>query len=406
MNREVGKPQTLRKAKMKKIISSKLFIIAGIFGLELLAEGILEPILPLYLTSIGVAPKILGLMVSVSWLGMTISEAFWGWIADKAGPKIPLSVGTFISGLMVFSFVLVRNVPAIFTIFLFWGITRSAIYGPSRGYIGLNVHTSKRTSYMAFLDSIMMVSMCLGMLPSGFIVDNWGYSQAFYISCGVSVLAGMILITLLNSIRWLGRQIPAVSLLVIENFPFKGRADSYRPVAILFALAALLNIGLGISFTFFPLIATQVIGVTATEVGILLSLFGLSTTLAIPIGMLADRWKKKPLMIFGLLSSAAGLAGIAFAINFLWMAVFAILLGLGVATFSSVSLSLLSHKVSFQRQSTIMGLYGAFGENVGTMIGAALGGFVWSAWGPQATFLIGSIACIPGILICLVFLKG
>jgi PPP family 3-phenylpropionic acid transporter len=393
-------------ASWKKIISNNLVIIATVFGLELLAEGIIEPILPLYLTSIDIAPKILGLMLSVGWLGMIISESFWGWTADKIGAKIPLSIGTFISGLMVFCFVLVRGVPNFFTIFLLWGIARSAIWGPSRGYIGVNIHSSKKTSYMAFLNSIMMASLCLGMLPSGFIVDTWGYPHAFDISCGVSILAGIILVIGLKAIPWMKRQSPAAPHELIEKFSSKGKADGYRPIAILCAVAALLHLGLGISFAFLPLMATQVVGVTAAEVGILFTFFGLSATLAIPIAILADRWSKKPFMIFGLLASASGLTGIAIATNFPWLVAFAIVLGLGYATFNSVALSLLSHKISLRRQSTAMGFYGAIGENTGIMAGAALGGFAWSAWGPQATFLIGPVACTLGIIICLGFVKN
>jgi predicted MFS family arabinose efflux permease len=52
-----------------------------------------------------------------------------------------------------------------------------------------------------------------------------------------------------------------------------------------------------------------------------------------------------------------------------------------------------------------MGMYGAFGENIGIIAGASIGGFIWSAWGPQYTFLMGTVATALGIVICLALIK-
>ena len=139
----------------------------------------------------------------------------------------------------------------------------------------------------------------------------------------------------------------------------------------------------------------------ATEVGILFTIMGVSTmVLGIPMGMLADRKGKKTFMILGLLVSAATMAGIAFTESFHWLIVFVITSSLGLTMFSPAALGLISDSVPLQRQSTAMGIYGGICENTGIIAGAALGGFIWSAWGPQATFLIGTIASSLGAVIC------
>jgi predicted MFS family arabinose efflux permease len=51
-----------------------------------------------------------------------------------------------------------------------------------------------------------------------------------------------------------------------------------------------------------------------------------------------------------------------------------------------------------------MGLYG-LSEDIGLMIGSGLGGFVWSALGYQATFLMGSGSAALGILVVIVLMK-
>lgn len=73
-------------------VSRQMIAIMSVMALGILAMSILGPMIPLYLTSIGVTPEIVGLMLSVSMVGMVIDEGFWGWVADKRGTKLPLKV--------------------------------------------------------------------------------------------------------------------------------------------------------------------------------------------------------------------------------------------------------------------------------------------------------------------------
>ena len=110
-------------------------------------------------------------------------------------------------------------------------------------------------------------------------------------------------------------------------------------------------------------------------------------------------------MIFGLLISGVAMAGMAFAKSYLWLTIFVIGQSGGMAMFSPASLGMLSDSVPSQRQSTAMGAYGGLCEDTGIIAGAALGGFIWSAWGPQATFLAGAIAAGLGVVVCLALIK-
>lgn len=390
---------------MKRIVSSELVTVITILGLGTIAQSILQPILPLYLTSIGVVPTVLGLMFSVAMVGMVIGEGSWGWIADKVGVKIPLSAGTFACAPVVFCFVLTQQIPAIFLIFLIWGIARSALPPVGRGYIGATAPQLKKATFMAIYSTILAGSRSLGALMSGFVVDTWGYHRAFFISCGVAVLGGIVMVIGLRKTRLVKPKPPAVSSPLTDEPPSPDRVYSYRPLALQCAIAALLFLGLGISITFLPLLATQVVGLAATEVGILFTIRGLVTmVLLLPLGMLADRKGKRVLMILGLLVSASGLAGVAFAESFSWLIVFIVIQGLGMAMFSPAAVALLSDAVPLHRQNTAMGIYGVC-EDIGVIVGSALGGFIWTASGPQPTFLIGAMATGLGAAVCLGLLR-
>ena len=143
---------------MKLTVSRQMITVMSIMALGVLAMSILQPMMPLYLTSIGVTPEIVGVMLSVAMVGMVIGESSWGWVADKTGGKLPMAVGTFISGLAVFCFVLTQNMALIFTIFFFWGLIRSALFAPGRGYISTNAPVLRKATFMAIITMMMSAS--------------------------------------------------------------------------------------------------------------------------------------------------------------------------------------------------------------------------------------------------------
>lgn len=383
---------------MKRLINRELLSIMAVIGLSVMAMAILQPVLPLYLTSIGVKPTALGLMFSVAMVGMVLGESTGGWIADKIGLKIPLAVGTFVCAPMVFAFTLTQNSSAIFLIFLFWGIFRAAIFGPARGYIGTTAPFASKATFMGIYGATLAIARSLGTLMSGFIADNLGYDWNFFVSASISVIAGLLLFGGLRKIP-LARLRPPLQSSPTSELPARKVSYGYRPFIIQCVVAALAFLGSGV-ISFLPLLATQVVGVQATQVGILFTIGNLSgAALLIPLGRLADRRGKRVLMIIGLVVSAIGLAGCASASNFGWLTGYFVINSVGQAMFSPAAVALLSDTVPFAWQSTAMGVYGAC-EDAGVIAGSALGGVVWTEWGPPATFILGAISFGLGALIC------
>ncbi len=73
--------------------------------------------------------------------------------------------------------------------------------------------------------------------------------------------------------------------------------------------------------------------------------------------------------------------------------------------FSPAAVALLSENVPRHRQNTTMGVYGGC-EDLGMIIGSALGGLVWSLLGPAPTFLfVGAIPAVAGALAAVTLLK-
>ena len=389
---------------MKKLINGDLVTIFIIMGLATMAMALLNPIMPLYLTAKSVVPSLIGLMLAASMVGMVFGESSAGWLADKIGMKMPMAAGTFLCAPLVLCFVFARGVPALFLIFLFWGLVRAAIFGPARGYIGHTANLSNKATVIAIYMTVMTISRSLGSLVSGFVADGLGYDWDFYLSVGLSVLAGIIVLAGMRKIPMWKPVSNTGNQSVANPSALSRPAVNYRPVIIQCIVAMLFFMAIGVN-SFLPLLAKDVVGVGATQVGILYTVGGLvSTVLFIPMGRLADHKDKKVLIILGMLFSASSLAGLAFAREYALVMVLIIISNIGFTMFTPAAVALLSNNVPAYWQSTAMGIYGA-AEDMGIIIGSGVGGFVWTAGGPTALYMMGCAAGVAGALICLGFVR-
>jgi PPP family 3-phenylpropionic acid transporter len=382
---------------MKKSFN-KIAPILSILVIGMLSIGMIEPILPLYLVHIGFSSKATGVIISVLWLGMIIGESSWGWIADKIGIRIPMIWGTLVSGIILLGFLLAKGTYIVFIAILCLGLFRSSVFGPARGHVGKHAPALKKAAFMGIIIVAMGSSRSLGALLSGFLASSLGYTWVFYITIGIYILGGLITIITLRDLKYSAPKLSPVSKQL-----FVKDLKNYHCLFSLCAITSCEFFGIGLFISFLPLLITQVAGLSVTSVGILFTMRGIITMVfGVPMGMLADRKGKKLLMIIALAISAMSMIGISLANSFFSFLISVILLEIGLATYSPAALALLSDSVPSEHQGSVMGMYGGICENTGIMAGAFSGGFVWNIFGPRATFWLGSLVCIIGVIMCLI----
>jgi predicted MFS family arabinose efflux permease len=393
------------KSLIRKALSSELVTVYTIISVCYMSVFLLEPILPIYLSSIGASPSVTGLMFAVIVLGMVFGETWGGWIADRLGPKIPLYFGTFICSGAVLLLIFIKNIPGIFIIFIFWGLLRSTIWGPGRGYVAKAAPFDKKAVFMAILSTLMAISGGLASLASGFIVDNCGYDRNFLFSTIILVIAGLIIVIGLRKIPF-KLKTRAASEIETDKTAVEKPEINHRLFVPQCVVVALRWMGIGIMSAFLPLFSYKVIGLTATQVGINATIGAVVTAaLLIPFGRLADSKDKRMIMGVGLLIIALSFVGVAFSRSYAPLVFFIITSSIGSAMFIPSSLAFLSLSVPSQRQNYAMGVYGA-AEDIGFIIGSSAGGLFWNLWGPSSTFLAGTVAGMIGMIFCFHFIKG
>ena len=127
-------------------------------------------------------------------------------------------------------------------------------------------------------------------------------------------------------------------------------------------------------------------GVSDLVMGLLTGLaFGLFYTLAgIPIARAADRGSRKWIIIWGLTLWSAMTALQAFVRAFWQLALARVMVGVGEATISPSSHSIIADLYPPERRALPLGIY-SLGGHVGMLIGFAMGGLLAETFGWQMT---------------------
>jgi MFS family permease len=243
----------------------------------------------------------------------------------------------------------------------------------------------------------------IGTLSSGFITDAKGYDWVFYAAAAVGVLAGVLVLVSVRKMpktQAVAGSAPAPPISEVEVPLYRHRQFITQSAVALFYFAAT---GLG---AFISLLAVEVAKLDAAQVGILFTIGAVTNAvMLVPMGRLADRKSKRAMMVIGLLVTGSGQAIVGLSHSFPQIAAGLVIGSTGGAMFGPAAVTLLSEHIAQRRQSTAMGIYGGC-EDAGVILGSAMGGLVWSAFGPEWTFLImGSLSATVGAAIAFLLLK-
>jgi MFS transporter, Spinster family, sphingosine-1-phosphate transporter len=148
-----------------------------------------------------------------------------------------------------------------------------------------------------------------------------------------------------------------------------------------------------------PMLRTS-LGVTDEQLGSLqTSLLVVLAVGSIPFGLLADRFSRKAIIIFGIVCwSLATLAG-GFAGSFLFLVIARAFVGVGEAAYAPAAQSMISGAFPAETRASAQAIF-ASGMLVGGAAGQALGGLVAPHYGWQAAlFVIAAIGLLPVIAV-------
>jgi DHA1 family multidrug resistance protein-like MFS transporter len=360
--------------------SKNIYILAFTLIVVMLGFGLVIPIIPYYVESMGAGGTELGLLVASYAVMRLIFGPFWGNLSDRIGRKPVMMVGMLGYAITMFWFGLATELWMLFLARSLSGILSSATSPTTMAYISDSTSEEDRGRGMGILGAAVGLGTVLGPGIGGWLAGDTltrtSLSLPFYIA-GSGALLALLLIWLLlpESLPSLDRQTtkPGSSGIDIRQI-WKAL---YSPIGVMLFMALLVAFAVTTFFGIFGLYALDKFGYGPSMVGIVLMVVGLVSAMAqgLLTGPLTKKWGEPAVIQVSLLAAAIGFAGLALAASTPAVLIATAIFALGTALLSPAVTSLTS-KYTHLPQGVTMGLSNSF-MSLGRIIGPLWAGFIY-----------------------------
>lgn len=356
-----------------------------------LSSEIIYPLFPVFVTTVlGVPVAVLGLIEGIAEATASISKYPFGQASDYSGRHRPFVLGGY--GLAALGKLLLA-------LALTWHMALAARFVDR---LGKGMRSASRDDLIAATTRPEQQGLAFGLHRT---LDTLG--------AVLGPLAALALVELHVPIRWIFAiaVLPGIaSVLVILKLVREHRAAPQRHAfrlslpaspAFRWLLAGSLIFAVGNSSDMFILLKAQDLGLGTATVILLYVLYNATYSAAsLPLGGLSDRVGQFPLVLAGYLLFAGVYLGFALAGSSWTLAALFAVYGLYIAATEGTSKALIGRAIPAGERASALGLYyTAIG--LASFAASTVGGALWSAYGPWATFGYGAAMALAAAALML-----
>lgn len=184
---------------------------------------------------------------------------------------------------------------------------------------------------------------------------------------------------------------------------FRTKSTMYDVLSI-YVPSFFIFLGMSIISPILPLYA-RTFNVSYTLVSLAISMYALGRLLAdLPVGLFADRFGRKPLMIIGTLLLAVTAFLNALATNFWEFLFYRLIQGLGSSMWMTSRTTLLADILKPEERGRVMSYFQAF-MLLGASAGPTIGGYLATFWGMRAPFYLYSLTGLISLVITFIWIR-
>jgi DHA1 family multidrug resistance protein-like MFS transporter len=377
-----------------------LAILSLTLGVVMLGFGMVMPILPFYVESMGASASDLGLLVAISPFIQLVASPLWGGVSDRRGRKPVLVVGMLGYGISMLLFGLSTELWMLFVARGVGALLSAATMPTTMAYISDSTSEQDRGGGMGALGAAMGLGMVLGPALGG-LLGSESLSTPFFLTAGVCLLTLLLVLLLLPESLPEHARRQATSRAKPSIQVRELRHAILGPLGVLLFMAFLVSFGLTNFQGIFGYYALKKFGYGTEEVGWILTVAGIvaALTQGVLTGPLTRRWGEATVIKATLLASALTFALLLTANNLAMVLLTTGLFTLPNALLRPAVISLTSKRAG-ARQGTAMGLNNSF-NSLGRVAGPIWAGFIFEV-NLNYPYLSGSVIMFVGFLVSLV----
>jgi MFS family permease len=376
--------------------SKNILLLGFVSLLNDISSEIIQPILPIFIASLGGGSMAVGLIGGISDGLPSLLKVLAGCWSDRLGKRKPLVVAGY--ALSAVGKLLLPAATAWQHVFLLKTLERSGKgvrSAPRDAMISESADKSNRGRGFGLHRAMDSTGAVIGSILAYLLwQEGMSYSSIFMVAGVLSVLALLPFYRVKESFR-----APScdVRLRLSDLSPELRR---FLLIASLFALG-------NFSYMFFILRAQALFsGAEAVAAPLLLyALFNLAyALLALPAGIWSDRVGRRKVLALGYALFALTALGFAFVTNLAGLIALFAVYGLVYALVDGSERAYVSDLSSAILRGSSLGLYyGAIG--IAAILSSLLAGALWAWWGAEATFIFGAGAAALAAMALLVMRK-
>ncbi len=405
-----------------KIITPTIRLLALVGLLSGMASEMLYPIMPVYLRSVGFSVVLIGLLEGVAEATAGLSKGYFGHWSDQSGRRLPfVRLGYLFSALSKPMLALLPLPGWVFATRTLDRLGKGLRTAPRDALLASQSMPQTRGRVFGFHRSMDTLGAVLGPLVALVYLAYFPgqYVTLFLLAFGPGLLSILLTFRLTEPALQPAlsqtstpeptasvptASVPTASVPTVSPFAlaryWRTSPPEYRRVVGGLLVFALFN-----SSDVFLLLKIKEAGLSDTAVVGLYVFYNLVHALmAYPVGRLADRLGLRATLLVGLGLFVLVYEGMAIANHVALFIGLMALYGLYAATTEGIAKAWISTVSGSQDTATAIGTYAGL-SSVGALVANALAGWLWSAFGPAATFGVTAAATLL-VIVYLVAIEG
>jgi MFS family permease len=372
--------QILDGFRKRALRNPEWLIYVAFFSFQLPVHA-MQPIVSLYMASLGAEPSTIGLLLGVAGSVSLVLAAPLGRMSDRIAASRQVLIGGMIC---ILAFVGLSKIASLIGVGVFLGLVmfgHTATVLAYQSAVGSDGIGSERVQAFGWLAATISFAQSLGPPAAGIIVDKSGISTAFGLS---AVAAGLSLIGVpILRARESSHYRPDAPGESMER-----RVVWWRNRGLLHASSSSLlsSLSLNVRLSFLPLFLAAA-GSTTTQIGILFSVQAVaSLAVRSQIGGLTKRFGTSRMITAVFLLSTVGLAVVPLLANLVQFVVVCVIFGLANGIVHPITMALAADSVPNHQKGMALGIrYSAF--RLGNVASPLALGLAAGLWGLSAAFL-------------------
>ena len=324
-----------RKTKINNLGSSWTGLRALVLSFYLpalmvtLGQGLLVPILPLFVADFGISYALIGLVLAGEGIGTLIADVPTGMIQRRFGNKQVMMMGLLVKSLSIGLLFVAPSIWIVFVLRLFSGFGRAMYTISAHVYVTNNTGLDQRGKAISMFGGTHRLGGFIGPAIGGILAGMLGMRITF-IGVGLVTAIGLILVALFT--RNGKREMQSSSghdseselhirSVLLSNYRVLASAGTAQ------IFGQMIRAGRTVII---PLFAAEMLGLAVDQIGLIVSVsVAVDFSLFVVAGWLMDRVGRKFAIVpcFGI--QALGMALVPFATSFTGLLLAAVLIGIG-----------------------------------------------------------------------------